>query len=63
MVEQNSVDKDITKVESLIETCDELDIDPLNVGPLISSSLKEKLRQEFQELHYLPETATLSFDD
>lgn len=63
MVEMNASARNLSRVESLLEKCSELDIDPLDVGPLISDSLKEKLREEFQELHYLPTSAKLPFND
>lgn len=51
--------KGITYMDAVLKYCEENDIDPGTVAPLISKSLKDKLTVEAQNLNYLPKTGQL----
>ena len=51
--------KGITYMDAVLKYCDENEIDPGTVAPLISKTLKDKITIEAQNLNYLPKTGQL----
>jgi hypothetical protein len=49
----------ITYMDAVLKYCEDNEIDPGTVAPLISKSLKDKLTVEAQSLNYLPKTGQL----
>lgn len=45
-----------TLLETIIQFCDERTIEYETVAPFVSGKLKYELREEFEQLHYLPKT-------
>lgn len=58
-IESKVVDENIGYMEAIIAYCDENDIDVESISPLVSKSLKDKIRLEAEELNYLKVTAKL----
>jgi hypothetical protein len=52
----------LSYVEAIIHICDELDIDPTDMGKLVTGSLKDKVEAEAQRNNILPKPNSL-FDD
>ena len=46
-------------MDAVLKYCDENEIDPGTVAPLISKTLKDKITIEAQNLNYLPKTGQL----
>ena len=46
-------------LDALIDYCDKNSVEPEQIKPLISKSLKEKLEVNARELNFLPKVATL----
>ena len=51
--------KGISYMDAVLKYCEDNEIDPGTVAPLISKSLKDKLTVEAQNLNYLPKTGQL----
>lgn len=51
--------KGISYMDAVLKYCEDNEIDPSTVAPLISKSLKDKLTVEAQNLNYLPKTGQL----
>ena len=49
---------DIPYMEAIIQHCEDTELEIIMVGKLISSSIKQKLQAEFEDLHYLPKSNT-----
>jgi hypothetical protein len=58
-IEKQSIKRKIGCLEALLEYCDEKGIDPTAVSSFITSSLKEKIRAEAEEMNLLKKTAKL----
>lgn len=52
-----------TLTYTLLEYCEERDIDPEDIAKLVSKPLKELLAMELQESGLLKKTSTASFDE
>lgn len=48
---------------TILQYCEERDIDPEDIAKYVSRSLKDKLEIELQEDGLLPKTAELPFDE
>jgi hypothetical protein len=46
-------------MDTLLKYCEDNYIDPADIAPMLSKSLKDKIEVEFQELNYLPKVAKL----
>lgn len=51
--------KGISYMDAILKYCEDNDIDPATISPLISKSLKDKVTVEAQNLNYLPKTGQL----
>jgi hypothetical protein len=58
-VEKQSIKRNIGCLEALLEYCAEKNIEPVAVASFITSSLKEKIRAEAEEMNLLKKTAKL----
>lgn len=58
-IEKEAMRRKIGYMETLLEYCETKDIDPVAVASLISSSLKEKIRAEAEEMNLLKKTGKL----
>ena len=56
---ENEVGNYDSYIECIVEYCQLHGIDLERVKKLVNQPIKEKLQQEFEELHYLPKTARL----
>ena len=51
--------KGISHMDAVLKYCEENEIDPGTVAPLISKTLKDKITIEAQNLNYIPKTGQL----
>jgi len=51
--------KGISYMDAILKYCDENDIDPSTVAPMLTKALKDKITIEAQNLNYLPKTGQL----
>ena len=58
-IEREALKRRIGVMEMLLEYCEEKEIDPVAVASMLSSSLKEKIRAEAEELNLLKKTGKL----
>lgn len=58
-IEREAIRRKIGFMESLMEYCDEKGIEPVAVASMISSSLKEKIRAEAEEMNLLKKSPKL----
>jgi hypothetical protein len=49
-------------IATILQYCEERDLDPEEIAKYVSRSLRDKLSVEMQEDGLLPKTATLPFD-
>lgn len=59
-IETMSNEKRITKMDAILEYCNENFIDPVDVVPHINKSLKDKIELELQTEGKLPKGTTVS---
>lgn len=58
-IEREAIRRKIGYMESLMEYCEEKSIEPIAVASMISSSLKEKIRAEAEEMNLLKKSPKL----
>lgn len=58
-IEELAIKKNLTLLEAIILFCEENYIDVIEVVPLISPTLRDKLQQNYQDLGLLPIQETL----
>jgi hypothetical protein len=58
-IEKEALRRKIGYMETLLEYCDDNNIDTSSVGGIVSSSLKEKIRAEAEEINVLKKTGKL----
>lgn len=51
--------KGISYMDAVLKYCEDNDIDPSTVAPLLTKALKDKLTVEAQNLNYIPKTGQL----
>ncbi len=51
--------KGITYMDAVLKYCEDNEIDPSTVAPMINKTLKDKITIEAQNLNYLPKTGQL----
>ena len=51
-------EKKIPYMDAVVKFCEENDIDPATVGPLINKSLKEKIQLEAEKLNLIERSST-----
>ena len=51
--------KGISHIDAVLLYCEQNDIDPSTVAPLLTKTLKDKIAIEAQNLNYLPKTGQL----
>lgn len=51
--------KGISHMDAVLLYCEQNDIDPSTVAPLLTKTLKDKIAIEAQNLNYLPKTGQL----
>ena len=59
-IEKLAKDSESTYLDALLDYCEKNSVEPEQVKPLITKSLKEKLEVNARELNFLPKVATLS---
>ena len=50
--------KKISYIDAIVKYCEDNEIDPSNVGSLISKSLKDKIQQEAEKLNLIEKSST-----
>jgi hypothetical protein len=51
--------KGMSYMDAILKYCDENDIDPSTVAPMLTKALKDKITIEAQNLNYIPKTGQL----
>jgi len=51
--------KGISYMDAVLKYCEEHDIDPGTVAPMLTKALKDKITVEAQNLNYIPKTGQL----
>jgi hypothetical protein len=51
--------KGISYMDAILKYCEENELDPSTVAPMITKTLKDKITIEAQNLNYLPKTGQL----
>lgn len=63
-IDRVSIHKNISQLDAILEYCADNYIDPIDIVPLINSTLKSKLEHNFRDNGMLPKATTLeSFYD
>ena len=58
-IEKKAKDSDTSYLDALLDYCEKNSVEPEQIKPLITKSLKEKLEVNASELNFLPKVATL----
>lgn len=59
MIEGMVSEGNITYMDAILEYCEQNQMEPDTIAPLISKPLKEKIEADARELNFLPRVATL----
>ena len=59
MIEKIAKDRGCNHMDAVIDYCEKNKIEPEQIKPLVTKSLKEKLEVNARELNFLPKVATL----
>ena len=59
MIEKIAKDSGCNHMDAVIDYCEKNKIEPEQIKPLVTKSLKEKLEVNARELNFLPKVATL----
>ena len=62
MVENKVLDTKQSYMDAVIDLCDKLDIDPIDVKKFVSPIIQSKIEAEAMTLNLIPKQNTLSFD-
>ena len=62
LIEKQVVDKKLSYMDAVIETCEITNIDPQDVKKFISNVIKEKIEAEAMNLNFLPRQNELLFE-
>ena len=62
MVENKVLDTKQSYMDAVLDLCDKLDIDPIDVKKFISPVIQGKIEAEAMTLNLIPRQNTLSFD-
>ena len=60
-VERLVAKEHMTYMEAVLHVCEERQIDPLDIGKLVSPAIKAKIEAEAMSSNLLPKSNTLSF--
>ena len=58
-IEKLAKDSDTSYLDALLDYCEKNSVEPEQIKPLITKSLKEKLEVNARELNFFPKVATL----
>ena len=58
-IEKLAKESDTSYLDALLDYCEKNSVEPEQIKPLITKSLKEKLEVNARELNFLPKVATL----
>lgn len=61
-VEMSAVKTKRTCTDVILSYCEMRDLDPNDISRLVSTSLREKIKIEMQEMGLIPRTSTLEFE-
>jgi hypothetical protein len=61
-VEMSAVKTERTCTDVILSYCEMRDLDPNDISRLVSTSLREKIKIEMQEMGLIPRTSTLEFE-
>lgn len=61
-VEMSAVKTERTCTDVILSYCEMRDLDPNDISRLVSTSLREKIKIEMQEMGLMPRTSTLEFE-
>ena len=62
MVENKVLDTKQSYMDAVVDLCDKLDIDPIDVKKFVSPIIQSKIEAEAMTLNLIPRQNTLSFD-
>lgn len=63
MVETLVISENMTYMEAILHICEEREIDPLDIGKLVSPHLKEKIEVEAMNKNMIPQVNSLKFEE
>lgn len=63
MVETLVISENMTYMEAILHICEEREIDPLDIGKLVSPHLKEKIEVEAMSKNMIPQVNSLKFEE
>jgi len=61
-IEQLATTGKLSYVDAIIQYCEENSLEPSDVAKFINKPLKDKIENDFRELHMLPQVPSLFFD-
>jgi len=59
IIENLVMNKKMTYLDAISHYCEETKMEPETAGKLVQGTLKQKVREEAIDLHFLPKTATI----
>jgi hypothetical protein len=62
MIEKQVIDKKLSYIDAVIETCEITNIDPQDVKKFVSNVIREKIEAEAMSLNFLPKQNELIFE-
>tara|TARA_B100001057_G_scaffold421546_1_gene442562 strand:+ start:2516 stop:2755 length:240 start_codon:yes stop_codon:yes gene_type:complete len=62
LIEEQVIDKKLSYMDAVIETCEITNIDPQDVKKFISNVIREKIEAEAMSLNFLPKQNELLFE-
>lgn len=62
LIEKHVIQNKCTWIDAVVESCEEVGIDPEDVKKYISPVIKEKIEAEAQALNFLPKQNELIFE-
>jgi hypothetical protein len=62
MIEKQVIDKKLSYIDAVIETCEITNTDPQDVKKFVSNVIREKIEAEAMSLNFLPKQNELLFE-
>lgn len=62
MIEKQVIDKKLSYIDAVIETCEITNTDPQDVKKFVSNVIREKIEAEAMSLNFLPKQNELIFE-
>ena len=59
MIEEMVAEKRLSYMDACLHYCEENNIEPETIGKLVQGSLKQKVREEAENLHFMPKSTRI----